>query len=142
MTDRPRTPFLGYYLATLVAAIVGMAVLVFVIQLLTGANIGSGATAIVPPMAAAMLVGQRWAKRRGAAPTSREAWRFALVAGVAFLALQILLVLMVAASGVLGPIGQGAVGLMVGIVLAYTAVAIVMHRWFVMMGARSVLKAK
>ncbi|QPH53876.1 ABZJ_00895 family protein [Pontivivens ytuae] len=142
MTDEPRTPYLGYYLAILVAAIIGMAVLIFVVQWLTGVNIGGGATAIVPPMAAAMLVGQRWAKQRGATPTSKEAWRFAFVAGLVFFALQILLALMVAASGVLGPVNQGFIGLMVGLVIAYTAVAILMHRWFVMMGARSALKAK
>lgn len=141
MTDTPaRTPYLGKYTLVLIAGVVALMVANAVLLATLGIPVPSGAATIIPPMIAAMVVGQTWGKERGEAPANRPAWRFAVVGGLIFLAVQLPLTFLGLAAA--GPAGQGAIGLVAGLLAVTTAIVILANRWFVSVGAKGVLKQR
>ncbi|MEL6586968.1 MAG: ABZJ_00895 family protein, partial [Pseudomonadota bacterium] len=94
----------------------------------------SGAMTIIPAMAAALHAGQTWGKERGTIPESREAWRFAFVGGLIFLALQLFLLPMALAT--LGSELTSAMRFLVPVLVLVTVVTILLNRFFLVMGAK------
>ena len=138
-SDRPRTPYLGSYILIYVGTILAVIVTVMLVRAIFAVDIGNAGTAILPPIAAALLVGQRWARAAGAVPPSPEIWRFAIVAAVAAFALMVLAAL--ASLAALGPDAGDLAPYVGGIVLLFTALTVLLNRWFVMLGARMALRA-
>lgn len=141
MSDRPRTPYLGTYLIWLLVGIIGCAALLALMRVAFGFELSAGAIAAIPPMMAAMLVGEKWAKERGVLPTSTEAWRWSVVAAIAFLSIQILIVMMfLAAAG--GPITTSTATITGMALVLFTVVVIFINRYFLVLYAKRNLKAK
>ncbi|UWQ16170.1 ABZJ_00895 family protein [Jannaschia sp. M317] len=134
MSDTPRTPYLGRYLIAVLALTIGFMVFVNLVARLTGILLPGGAVAILPPMIAALHVGQVWGKERGAVPESAVAWRWAAVAGLVFLAVQLLLMPVMLAGA--GAITGQMMGLIAGLVAGTTIMAVLVHRLFLVMGAK------
>lgn len=141
MTDTPaRTPYLGKYALILIAGVAALMVANAVLLGTVGVPVPSGAATILPPMIAALVAGQTWGKDRGAVPDNAEAWRFAIVAGLIFLAVQVPLTLLGLAA--VGPAAQGAMGFAAVILLVTTGIVILANRWFVSVGAKSTTKQR
>ncbi|RED11256.1 ABZJ_00895 family protein [Pontivivens insulae] len=139
MTEQPRTPYLGQYVLILIAATAGIFVLRLGAASLFDVELGAGGLALLPPLLGAIFCGRKWAMERGSVPQANVAWRWAIVAGIAFLALQILLtpLVLINMGGALD--GSAATVLVLGLAL-FTAIAIFVNRFFLVMGARGVLK--
>jgi len=140
MSTTARTPFLGTYILIFLATMIGIGVVLFLISALTGVQISNGGMAILPPMIAAIFTGKRWGAAIGAVPENRIAWRFAIVAAIATVAVQILIAL-----GVLAAMGDSAAGvapLIAGAMVLYTALVIIVNRWFLGFGAKASIRAK
>ncbi|WP_316013913.1 ABZJ_00895 family protein [Roseobacter sp. HKCCA0434] len=132
--DRPRTPYLGTYLLWLVGTLVALTLLEFLLAALVDFGIPPGVTAIIPAMVAANQVGDRWGRERGV-PTPSEAWRWAIVAAIAFLAMQLLLApLAILALGL--PMDGTLAVILVMTLALFTAAVIFVNRFFMPQAAR------
>jgi hypothetical protein len=132
MSDAPEgLPYLGRYLAVLVAVVVALTVAGWLLARFAGFFLPPGAAAIIPPMAGALHVGQVWGRERGEVPEGRTAWRWAGVAGLVYLAL--ILVLLVPVAGAASQVLGLAAMLVTGAVL----MAVLVNRFFLTIGARS-----
>ncbi|GIT95583.1 hypothetical protein JANAI62_22060 [Jannaschia pagri] len=131
--DSPRTPYLGRYLAVSAAVMVGIGAVNISLRIFTGYSLPSGAASIIPPMIAALHVGQVWGRDRGSVPDNRTAWRWAGVAGLVYLALQMLIVPVVIARANHTP---EIIALVAVIIAGVTLAAIVINRLFLTMGAK------
>lgn len=136
MTETPRVPYLGRYLTVLTAVIVGFAVLGWALLRFAGFAVPGGAVAIVPPMVAALHVGQTWGRERGEMPDNRTAWRWALVASLVFLALQLLLLPLVLTTVAVSP---GILKLMALLIGGTTIMSVLVHRFFLTIGAKGTI---
>jgi hypothetical protein len=125
------TAYLGRYLAVLVAVVMALAVLGWLLASFAQVYVPPGAAAVIPPMVAALHVGQHWGRDRGAVPSGRAAWRWAGVAGLVYLALILVLIAPVAAAA------SSILGLAAVLVAGATAMAVIVNRVFLSIGARS-----
>ncbi|CTQ50984.1 ABZJ_00895 family protein [Jannaschia donghaensis] len=141
MTESP-TPFayLGKYALILVGGIAALMVANAVMLGTIGVPVPSGAATIIPPMIAALVVGQTWGKDAGALPDSRAAWRFAAMAAGVFLAVQLPLTLF--GLSAVGPAGQGVFTFAAILLLVTTAIVLLANRWFVSVGAKGAIKQR
>ncbi|PWJ20346.1 ABZJ_00895 family protein [Jannaschia seohaensis] len=124
-------PFLGRYTVVLVATVMALTLLGWVLHRV-GVALPPGAAAILPPIAGALHVGQHWGRTRGQAPDGRTAWRWALVAGLLYAVLLIVLAL-----PLLGAIAPEFLPVLVMLLGGTTLIAILINRFLLSMGARS-----
>ncbi|WP_371154201.1 ABZJ_00895 family protein [Jannaschia sp. 2305UL9-9] len=136
MTDTPRAPYLGRYLVVLILVMIGFAVLGWGLLRFAGIAIPGGAVAIVPPMVAALHVGQTWGRERGEIPDNRTAWRWSLIAGLVFLALQLVTLPLVLATLTLSP---DVIQLFVILIGGTTIMSVLVHRFFLTIGAKGAI---
>ncbi|MCK0166959.1 ABZJ_00895 family protein [Jannaschia sp. S6380] len=140
-----RTPFLGHYLLVLILAMVGLMALDVAMGSLLAFDLPPGAVAIIPPMLAALLTGNRWANKIGVAPEARAAWRLALVGGALYGAIQLgigFFGLATYSAAVGEPAGMQAMVIILAFSLVLAIVAGLVNRWFIGMGARGALKGR
>ena len=133
MADLSRTPFLGRYLRILVLTTVALTVLSMVLTRWNLVAVPAGALAILPPAIASYLAGRAWGQAEGVGPSGRAAWIWSILAALAYLAVQVLL-LPLAFLG--GPFGREMLLPGVGILAMASLAAILVHRVFVALGAR------
>ncbi|TNJ41159.1 ABZJ_00895 family protein [Phaeobacter sp. B1627] len=126
------------------ALILAMMVLVVLVQAVTGFDIANAGMAIIPAMGAAMIEGQKFARREGRQPESAQMWRFARQSVVIILGLSMVAVMLfsVTAPEIKMLLSQQYGGaLLLGALLFQVAVSFILVRHFVGLGARSVLGA-
>lgn len=141
MSDAPRLQtFLGRYALILVGLMIALAVLNAVVSRFFGTGLPSGGTAIVPPMVAALAVGQMWAKGTGEMPESGAAWRFAGIGAIIYVVLQLGLVLFGLAA--VGALGGEAMTIALMILAVLGVVVFFANRMFLSFGAKGILKRR
>lgn len=128
------------YALVFVGVIIGLGLLTFAMRALFGFNIFNGGMAIIPPMAAAMIEGQRFALKEKRLPESAEMWRFSRSA--AFVALAIAMVATVALSFIVPQMRalmamRAGGGILMGGVLLQALLSFFVTRYFLGLGARS-----
>lgn len=141
MSTTPRTPYLGTYMIWLLVGVIGCIVVLNVLSLIFGVAVGGGAMAAIPPMLAAMKVGEKWARERGVVPPSDQAWRWSIVAAIAALSFEILATLLYLAS-MGGPVTWSLAAILAMGLALFTVVVIFINRYFLVLYAKRVLKVK
>jgi hypothetical protein len=130
----PRTPYLGLYLIALIVALIAMTAFGWLLAVGVGFGLPIGPMAIVPAIVAASFVGRRWGAERGQVPDGPTAWRWSMVAGLVFLALALVLAPPLLS---LAPDPLAAVPLAVMVIAGSSAMAVVVHRVFLVAGAKA-----
>ncbi|QIK41275.1 ABZJ_00895 family protein [Pontivivens nitratireducens] len=141
MSTTPRTPYLGTYMIWLLVGVIGCIVVLNALSLIFGVAVGGGAMAAIPPMLAAMKVGEKWARERGVVPPADQAWRWSIVAAIAALAFEILATLLYLAS-MGGPVTWSLAAILAMGLALFTIVVIFINRYFLVLYAKRVLKVK
>lgn len=137
-SDLPNLPYLGRYILYLLGGIALMAVANAALRAVFDFGGTSGASTVLPPMIAAMLVGQKWAKDTGAAPEMGRVWRLSLAGAIFHVLLQAVLGVIVF-SAMPSVDGLG-IGILFGVVAIVGVMTIFVNRWFIGMGAKNHLK--
>ncbi len=137
-SELPNVPYLGRYIVCLLGGIVLMAVVNVVLRSVLDLGSASGASTVIPPMLAAMLVGRKWAEDTGKLPDTGHVWRLSLMGAAFYGVLQLLLGLVVLFS-VASLDGLG-FGILLALVAFVGGITILVNRWFIGMGAKNHLK--
>jgi small-conductance mechanosensitive channel len=129
------------YAGIYVIALLALGVIAVIVRTVLGLDI-SGAVSIIPPViAASMMEGQRMARIHKRVMTNREAWRAAVLATVAYLGVNFMLMavaMMVPAIGAM--IAQAPAGIMLGVAAVIALIVLLSNRWFIAMGVKSEIK--
>ena len=134
MARSPRTPYLGCYLRNLVLSTIGLTVAALLLARLEILAVPSGGLVLLPPAIAAYMAGRAWGRAEGVVPAGRAAWHWAVVAGLGYLAVQMVLLPL----GFIAFSFERSMLLPVALVLCALFLAtIVIHRVCVVWGARS-----
>ncbi|MGB3406384.1 MAG: ABZJ_00895 family protein [Jannaschia sp.] len=136
MAQTPRTPYLGRYLVAMIGVTIGLTVLRIALIQVAGIALPGGALAIIPPMAGALYAGQAWGRERREVPANAIAWRWALVAGIVYLAVQ-LLILPLSLTG--AQITTSLLTTLAAIIAVTAIVAVFVHRFFLTIGAKGAI---
>ena len=139
--------YIGIFLGTALV----LAIAIWALRALAGVNLASSGIGIIPPLIAAMVAGQVYARDTGRVPDSAEAWRFAVVATLISIGLAAGLAVI---AGLLLPVQVAAlraevmpaVGTMVSIAAGFlgflVGVTVLVNRFFLTFGARNMLKGQ
>ena len=137
-------PAAGHFALVYLGAMLAVTVLASALEAVVGVPLPSGAGAVVPSIIAAMLSGQRYAKRHGAIPSALPSWRFGMVGTViAFLvsgavAAAMLPVIPDVRSDL--AVLTDLAGIVLIVAAFYFAVSVLLVRQFVRIGAKGVLR--
>ncbi len=134
---RAGTPYLGRFALVVFGAMVAVIAVRIVVAQVFAYALPLGATATIPPMAAALHVGQVWSKALGAVPAPREMWRFAGFGALIYLALRLPLSLLALVG-----MGSGgtAMGLAVVLELFVALASLLLIRFLLANAARGQVK--
>jgi hypothetical protein len=124
------------YVLILIAATIALNLGSVALASVTALQVPGGALAIFPPILAAHGAGRSWAQSEGVMPTDAQVWRLSLMAAAAYLAVQALLLPLALISA---PAGRDVLGLSVLVLAGATGLAVLLHRVFLPIGARSAL---
>ena len=132
---------LRHYVTILVVSWAAMLAAGILLGRYAGVSLPAGAVAILPPMIAAMVAGRRIGGETGIVPEGPAAWRFAGFGALIYLALQVLLAAMTYAALLRAGGGPPAAGLafLLAMLCVVTAIAVLVNRLFLSVGARSVV---
>ncbi|SFJ60313.1 ABZJ_00895 family protein [Jannaschia pohangensis] len=137
-------PWIGRYALTLVLTWGGLMVVGVLLSRFAGISLPGGAVAILPPIAAAMVTGQAWARQTGALPPNGPAWKLACVGALLYFMMQI-----VVAGGAFASLSRVTEGVVTpdrlfitfGLLAVLCVVSAGVGRLFLTFGAKSALKA-
>ncbi|OIQ28632.1 MAG: hypothetical protein BM562_12555 [Alphaproteobacteria bacterium MedPE-SWcel] len=127
------------------ALMLALMVLVVLVRAISGYDIANAGMAIIPAMGAAMVEGQKFARREERLPEPAQMWRFARQSAVIIFGLSMVSVLLfsVTAPEIKLLLSQNYGGaLLLGALLFQVAVSFCLVRHFVGLGARSALSAR
>jgi hypothetical protein len=136
MLDLPFARHVSHYAIILLTTTLGLNLIAVLLTGYTPIAVPAGSFAVFPPILAALSAGRHWARLTGHLPDASELWRLASVAGLVYLAAQMLVIPLAAAGGT--PVFD-VMGHIAFVLLIATVVATLLHRVFFTLGARFAL---
>lgn len=132
------------YVLVYLAVGFGLALLSIAALALFSFDIANGGMVIIPPMAAAMVEGQRFAQQNARLPDGAEMWRFSRLAALVTLAVAMIVTVLL--GFVLPDIralmsARFGAGILMGAVVAQALLSFLVTRYFLGLGARSALNS-
>ena len=115
-------------------------VLSMAVAILFGFDISNAGMFIIPPMAAAMIEGQKWVREHKAMPETSDLWRWSRSGAVILFGVYLILFVLfgMVVPEVRAALSQSAVaGLVVVFLILICAFSILINRWFLGISARS-----
>ncbi len=138
LEPRPGTPHLWRFTLVVLAALAVILIVRLLVTQIFGHVISGGATAVLPPIAGAIHVGQVWGRAATGVPSGPAMWRFAVMGGLIHLGVRLPFTLL-SLTGLERP------GNLIGLVLALEALVLVVSvlviRFLLVHAARAGAKA-